>query len=114
MSLIPVSDIPTITPKQVKEKFDGRADFILLDVREDNEIALCKIEGSTHMPLSSFQSQFMNLPKDMEIIVHCHTGMRSAMVTNFLLQQGFQKVSNMYGGIDLWSLEVDPKVPRYT
>ncbi|MFQ5998203.1 MAG: rhodanese-like domain-containing protein [Candidatus Bathyarchaeia archaeon] len=114
MSLILVSDVPSINPKQVKEKFDERSDFILLDVREDNEVAFCRIEGSTHISVSSFQSQFMNLPKDREIIVYCHTGMRSSMVTSFLLQQGFQKVSNMYGGIDLWSLEIDSKVPRYT
>lgn len=109
-----IPNVPEVSPKQVKQKIDRKEDFILLDVREQEEVELCRIEGSVHIPLSCFQSKFSELPKDKEIIVHCHSGMRSVMATQYLIQKGFRNVKTMQGGIDLWSVEVDPKVPRYT
>lgn len=106
--------IKQITVEQLKEKMDRKESFILVDVREEDENRKCKIEGSVLIPLSKFQERFREaLNPDQEIIVHCHFGGRSQKASEFLVSQGFQNVSNLAGGIDAWSVKIDPKVPRY-
>jgi len=89
--------------------------FVLLDCREPNEVATAKIAGSVHIPMRDLQGRLAELDahKSERIVVHCHHGGRSLRVTNFLRQQGFEQAQNMAGGIDAWSLEIDPSVPRY-
>src|ERR1700733_11295270 len=82
---------------------DKKAAHVLLDVREPDEYALCKIPGSLLIPLGELPARFSELPKDKEIIVHCHHGGLSAQAVNFLAEQGFEKVKNLAGGIDAWS-----------
>lgn len=90
-------------------------DFLLLDVREPDEVATASIPGSIHIPLREIPSLvFSALPdKDRRIVVHCHHGMRSARVTEYLLQLGYTQVQNMAGGIDEWSRTIDSSVPLY-
>jgi rhodanese-related sulfurtransferase len=99
----------------VKQLRDSGETFVLLDVRNPDEHATASIAGSTFIPMSELQARLAELEphKQDRIIVHCHHGGRSLRVTHFLRQQGFAQVQNMDGGIDAWSLQVDPSVPRY-
>lgn len=102
-----------ISPKELKARLDKGDKLVLVDVREDWEYSLAKIEGSVLIPLGTLPQSLAKLTKDSEIIAICHHGMRSADATNFLLQQGFPNVKNLVGGIDAWSTQVDGIVPRY-
>ncbi|MFK8112830.1 MAG: rhodanese-like domain-containing protein [Rubripirellula sp.] len=90
-------------------------DFLLLDVREADEYAVAKIDGSQLLPMSEIGERLAELDehRDRLIVVHCHHGGRSMRVTQHLLDNGFKQVQNMAGGIDHWSLEIDSSVSRY-
>jgi rhodanese-related sulfurtransferase len=103
----------TISPKELKARLEKGDKLVLLDVREQWEFDLAKLNGSTLIPLGTLPQSLSKLSRDSEIIAICHHGMRSADATNFLLQQGFPKVKNLVGGIDAWSAQVDGSVPRY-
>lgn len=113
MSQAPKAKLGTISAKETKARMDAGDDFVLVDVREDGEREICKIDGAVHIPLGQITSRYNELPKDKEIILHCHHGMRSQAAGFELLNVGFTKVTNLTGGIDAWSLEVDPAVKRY-
>ena len=87
----------------------------LIDVREPDEWELCRIPDAELLPLSQWPAVAMEKLTDtaQPVIVHCHHGGRSAHAAEFLLRSGFKDVSNLAGGIDAWSLEIDPAVPRY-
>lgn len=102
-----------ISPKELKARLDNGDNLVLLDVREDWEYSLAKIDGSILVPLGTLPQSLARLNRDSEIIAICHHGMRSADATNFLLQQGFSNVRNLMGGIDAWSIQVDGAIPRY-
>ena len=87
--------------------------LLLLDVREDYERAAAAIEPSVHIPMQQVPDRLDELPRNRAIVVYCHTGVRSAMVAGYLEQEGFAHVASLGGGIDAWSREVDPEVPRY-
>lgn len=103
----------TINPTELKSRLDKGEKLVLLDVREQWEYDLAKLNGSMLIPLGTLPQSLNKLDRDSEIICICHHGMRSADATNFLLQQGFQKVKNLVGGIDAWSAQVDRTVQRY-
>lgn len=86
---------------------------VLLDVREPDEYAVCRIDGSRLIPMNAVPSRLAEVPTDAWVLVQCHHGGRSMKVTQFLRSKGYARVSNLQGGIDAWSLKVDPKVPRY-
>ncbi len=90
-------------------------EFVLLDVREEDEYAIAKIDGSILLPMSQLRDRVTELEKyrDRLIVVHCHHGGRSMQVTQALRNHGFEKVQNMAGGIDQWSAQIDPSVRRY-
>ncbi len=90
-------------------------DFLLLDCREPDEYATAKIAGAELLPMSQLQQRLSELEphRDRLVVVHCHHGGRSLRVANWLRQQGFSRAQSMAGGIDRWSLEIDPSVPRY-
>ncbi|HEX9371543.1 MAG TPA: rhodanese-like domain-containing protein [Roseiflexaceae bacterium] len=107
-------DYQNLTVAQVKAKLDRGDVFRLIDVREPDEHAVARIEGAELLPLSQAQTWIDTLPRDEEIVFFCHVGMRSAQVASFLAsRRGFGSVANMLGGIDEWSLRIDPDVPRY-
>jgi rhodanese-related sulfurtransferase len=88
--------------------------FLLLDVREPWEFDTAKIEGAKNIPMGDIPTRAnQELDPDAYIIVVCHHGVRSLTVTNWLRQQGFEKVQSMRGGIDGWARTVDPRVPLY-
>lgn len=90
-----------------------RGDVLLVDVREEWEVATASVDGARHIPMALIPAQQALLPRDREIAVLCHHGMRSAMVADYLRAAGHARVLNVTGGIDRWSVEVDPSVPRY-
>ena len=105
-----------ITPADVKRRLDSGEKLHLIDCREPNEHAICNIAGAELIPMNSTPQHLQHLEglaDDAPIIVYCHHGMRSLMVVNWLRQQGVEECSSMSGGIDQWSLSIDPAVPRY-
>lgn len=86
---------------------------VLLDVREPWEFDVASVPNSTLVPLSSLPSAINRLDPDAEYVVICHHGARSDMAANWMRSQGYPTVRNLVGGIEAWSLEVDPTVPRY-
>lgn len=89
--------------------------FLLLDCREQEEWNFCHIDGAILIPMSELQSRVTELEehRNSEIVVYCHHGVRSLRVALWLQQQGFKQAASMSGGIEEWSLNVDPSVPRY-
>lgn len=89
--------------------------LLLLDCRTPAEHATAKIAGSLLIPMQELPDRVAEISawKDMPIIVHCHHGMRSLRVAKWLREQGFSFAQSMQGGIDAWSTDVDPTVPRY-
>ncbi len=90
-----------------------RGESLVLDVREEWEVSAAPFEGALHLPMTEVPARHAELPRDREIVVLCHHGQRSAMVADYLRTTGFPRVLNLTGGIDRWSVEVDPSVPRY-
>lgn len=86
---------------------------ILLDVREEWEARVAAIDGARLVPMARIPAEQASLPHDREIAVLCHHGSRSAMVADYLRASGHTRVMNVAGGIDRWSVEVDPSIPRY-
>ena len=105
--------IQRIEPKELKARLDAGEDLVLLDVREQPELEIAKIEGVTHIPLSEFQQRFEELDRDKTIVCICHHGMRSANAAGFLAEHDFPELINLTGGIDAWAEQVDPDLPRY-
>jgi len=99
--------------QQIKERIDSGEEFVLLDVREHPERAFCSIDPGVHMPMGEVPVRMAELDREKDIVVFCHHGMRSFQVAAFLKANGFTNVYNLDGGIDQWSLTVDPTVPRY-
>lgn len=85
----------------------------VLDVREPHEVDKVPFPGARCIPLSSLQQNYMSLDDTKEWVILCHHGYRSMQATLFLKSNGFNKVRNITGGIDAWSLEVDATVRRY-
>lgn len=102
-----------ITPQEVKAKMERGERLILVDVREPWEHAQCRIEGAQLIPMGTIPANLQALDTDEDIVCYCHHGMRSRDVANWLRAQGVTHAKSMAGGIDRWSAEIDPKVPRY-
>jgi len=85
----------------------------VLDVREAEECAICRIEDALHIPMAQIPARIAELPVDAPLVVMCHHGMRSLRVAHFLRQAGRDPVINLEGGIDAWAREIDPALPRY-
>ena len=102
-----------ITPAEVKAKLSRGGKFAFIDVREKWEYDTSHIEGSTLIPLRTIPNNLAQLHAAGEVIFFCHHGMRSFDAANWLRSQGVENARSMSGGIDRWSAEIDPKVPRY-
>ena len=97
----------------LKTRFDRGDKVNLIDVREAHEFQICRIPGSTLIPLGDLPKRVNELNVADEVVVHCKSGMRSAKAADFLRQSGFKRVLNVKGGILAWSDQVDPSVPKY-
>ena len=101
-----------ITPAELRARLDKGDDLQLVDVREAEELKIATL-GALHIPLTDLVMRHTELDPDKETVLICHHGIRSAQATMLLSQLGFEKAKNLKGGIDRWSQEVDPAVPRY-
>ena len=77
------------------------------------EYAICRIDGSTLIPVAELEGRLAELDPSKLWVVHCHHGPRSTRATNILRDNGFPQAYNLAGGIDAWAVEVDPSLPRY-
>ncbi|TBR62004.1 rhodanese-related sulfurtransferase [Westiellopsis prolifica IICB1] len=95
----------------------GESNIQLVDVREPQEVAIAHIEGFVNFPLSQFAEWgneiHTHLDPHAETLVLCHHGIRSAQMCQWLVNQGFTNVKNISGGIDAYSMLVDPSIPVY-
>lgn len=102
-----------IEPVELNRRLMRGAKPRLLDVREAEEVATAPFPGALHLPMSEIPSRVSELDPAEEWVVICHHGIRSAQVAMYLAQIGFERVANLVGGIDRWSLVVDHSIPRY-
>ena len=101
--------------RAVQAKLAAGEEFLLLDCRERDEYDLVHLPPARLLPMSELPDRLQELApyRDAQIIVHCHLGMRSEQLAAWFHQQGFSNVRSMTGGIDRWSVEIDPTLPRY-
>jgi rhodanese-related sulfurtransferase len=102
-----------ITPAEVKRRLDSGEKLLVVDVREPWEYAHCRIGNALHIPMGSIPAHLQKLDTEDDVVFYCHHGMRSLDVANWLRTQGIAGARSMSGGIERWSAEVDPAVPRY-
>jgi rhodanese-related sulfurtransferase len=102
-----------ISPSDVKARMDRGEKIVLVDVREPWEYELCRIEGAQLVPLGSLAASVGGLLGVDEVICYCHHGMRSLDAAAWLRFQGIEKAKSLSGGIERWSTDIDPQVPRY-
>jgi adenylyltransferase/sulfurtransferase len=103
-----------ITPTELKQRLDKGDDIQIVDVREDNEVAIGRLPNSIHIPVGQILNRMNEIDPSRETVVHCKMGGRSARAIEALKHSGFQgKLINLKGGILRWSDEVDPSVPKY-
>lgn len=103
-----------ITPEELKKQLDAGKKIVVLDVREPWEIETAHVANTKNIPMGDVPKRaHQELDPEEHIVVMCHHGVRSANVTAWLQQQGFEKVQSLQGGIDRWAREIDKKVPTY-
>lgn len=104
-----------VTPQRVREMVDRGERFAFIDCRTPEEHATARVDAAALVPMQDVPNRLFELEEylDEPVVVMCHHGQRSLQVAAFLKEQGFADVKSMAGGIDRWSLEVDPGVPRY-
>ena len=102
-----------ITPQELKRRLDARDPVTLLDVRDEWETKLARLEHAAHISVVEIEHRLDELDPADEIIVYCHHGIRSAAVADFLRRAGYPKAVNLTGGLDLWAEAVDPSMRRY-
>ena len=105
--------IVQLTPQQVQDGLQKQPAPLLLDVREEDEVRLCALPGSLHIPMNLIPLRHNELPDDIPIIVYCHHGIRRLNVARYLAHVGFENMANLQGGIDAWARQIDPTMARY-
>jgi MoaD family protein len=107
------SGVPEVTSQELKAQIDKGANVFILDVREPNEYQICRIPGSTLIPLGEIAARSAELDRNRDIVVHCKMGGRSAKAVALLRDRGFTRVKNLKGGILDWIDKVDPTQSKY-
>ncbi len=102
-----------ISPQELKSLMDQEAPFVLVDVREESERDVAVIDCGCHIPMGDITTRYEELEKDQDIVVYCHSGVRSFQVCRLLEMLGFARVRSLVGGIDAWSQEIDSNIERY-
>ena len=105
--------IVEIEPAALKVLLDGAEPPLVLDVRENWERAAARLPGTVDIPMMEVPQRLTELPRDRQIVVMCHGGVRSMKVAQFLAQNGFSRLANLTGGIHAWACDVDPGVGTY-
>ena len=108
-----VTEVVNLTPAEFVERSNKGELWRLLDVREPWELNIASVAETMTIPMATIPGRIGELNRYDRVAVLCHSGVRSARVAAWLLQQGFESVANIEGGIDAWSVEVDGTIPRY-
>jgi adenylyltransferase/sulfurtransferase len=109
----PADVVDAISPVELKALIDRGERPFILDVRNPEEIAICRLAGSTVIPLPELADRLGELDPDLPMVVHCKSGARSKKAIALLRQAGFSRLKNLDGGILAWVKEVDPSLPSY-
>ena len=105
--------IPQLSPAELQRwRQDGKA-FLLLDVRTDEETAVCTLPDSVHIPMNLIPLRSNELPDGLPIVVYCHHGIRSLHTAMYLADAGFETLYHLQGGIDAWAAQIDENMARY-
>jgi rhodanese-related sulfurtransferase len=102
-----------ITVQELSTRRASGDPVTILDVREPQELAICKIDGSLDIPMQSVPANLDRLKDASLLVVVCHSGMRSMQVTRWLRQNGIDQATNLMGGIDSWAREIDSNMATY-
>jgi adenylyltransferase/sulfurtransferase len=102
-----------MTPLELSQRLAKHDAIDVIDVREPHEWQIARLPGARLIPLGTLSQAIESIDRDRDIVVHCHHGIRSAHAAAMLRTAGFTRVWNLTGGIDRWSDEVDPRVPKY-
>jgi rhodanese-related sulfurtransferase len=104
-----------VTPREVRRMREAGEELVLIDCRTSQEHHVAHVEGAELVPLHEVGQRLHELDdwRHRKIVTLCHHGVRSLQLAMLLRQRGFTDVKSMAGGIDLWSLDIDPRVPRY-
>jgi adenylyltransferase/sulfurtransferase len=105
--------VDEIAPQDLKARIDRNDRPVLVDVREDWETKLCRLENAVHIPIEELELRAEELNPADDIVVYCHHGVRSAAVADYLRRLGFTRVRNLSGGLDAWARSVEPTMRRY-
>ncbi len=105
--------VPSLSVQELKRKMDAGEALTLVDVRESWEYEIAQIAGSKLIPLGELEERLAELPREGILVLQCHSGGRSEQATLLLQEAGFANVYNLEGGIEAWSRDIDPTVPRY-
>lgn len=113
MTFVALDRIPARVTCEELANIRSSRSVSIVDVREDWEWSISRIQGAMSIPLRQIPDRVADIPTDRPVIVVCQHGMRSAQASAWLQTKGFENVSNLEGGIDAWSREIDPSVARY-
>jgi rhodanese-related sulfurtransferase len=102
-----------ITVSELQRRRQAGEKFLLVDVREQWEYDVCRLAGAKLIPMGTIPASLQSLDVDEDVICYCHHGQRSLDVAAWLRAKGVENAQSLAGGIDRWSLEIDPTVPRY-
>ncbi|MBE0690316.1 MAG: rhodanese-like domain-containing protein [Anaerolineae bacterium] len=122
--------IPQVSAQELEARIRSNSDVFLLDVRNPDEWEICKLENAVTLPLPTLQMAAQEIifggdaaengvvaqiPRDRDVIVYCHTGVRSQYAIMMLRELGYEptRLINLSGGIHAWALSVDPTMPTY-
>ena len=107
------AEIPTTTVEELKQRLDRKDDLVVLDVREPHEVDIVRIEGSTVIPLGDLPNRLDELDRSRDLVVHCKMGGRSAKAVTLLREHGFDRATNLTGGILAWVDKIEPTKSKY-
>ena len=108
-----MSEVPALSPVELKSELESGANLLLLDVREADELEISSLPGIIHIPLGEIEDRYSEIPKDRDVVVICRTGGRSGRTTEFLLNHGYKRVRNMATGMNGYATTVDQTMKTY-
>jgi rhodanese-related sulfurtransferase len=105
--------IAEVTPAELRAELDAGKKLFLVDVREDHELKISKLEGIVHIPQDELSTRFEEIPMDSDVVVICRTGGRSGRACEFLAMQGYTRMRNLVTGMNGYAETVDTSMPTY-
>lgn len=108
----PLQPMQTLSPQEFQARI-GEPGVQLLDVRTPEEIRIARLDGHVAIALQELPQRVGELDPGRPVAIYCHHGVRSLQAGRFLERQGFADVCHLEGGIDAWSVEIDPRIARY-